>query len=565
MKRPLAGRGLPSVTARGRSILLIGGLLSLSLPAMAADDLARSSTVLKMQRIEAAPLTGFEPYGQVFPLEPKLVHRVLDEGQPLLALRLAQQALSRGGAPVTALAWRRISARAHMALGQHAEALQALQSLPAGVLDESAELTLMLAEALLATGRHVEARGSFSRFLLAHSEHPQAYIAQRGIGLCELRAGALDRAQLQLSLYRERKDRPRPDAVWITAMAELALVRKDLEQAQVWLKRLPKAARKTEGAQRAYMAMVRSRAQQLVDGGRIASALIDLEQVLREGAGEPERAMHAKLMRQWVDKPQLKQPKQCTSHLRELYQRRSWLGALRTSQAGLEQAHFYGLLLAQEQREPVGLLQPGGLLTQEGLVPARWTVELRAAVAQGLIDHGRLHEAVAVLDQAQGVDADLVRLQLMARGVLADELPLATLLARLIPEGGEEGSQLWDEALTGQLIDALLTFTRTGRELEAEEIRRRFAVLKQDPAISRLLDYQQGLMLESLGDLEEALLYHMRLAFTPLASPQAKRWMPESPKQAAVRVLQGMGRLEEARLLKGEPAESGRGAKPKPR
>ncbi|MEG3641158.1 tetratricopeptide repeat protein [Magnetococcus sp. PR-3] len=524
--------------------------------AQAQEAIPQGSAIAPPDTIESSSLTGFDSFGRPFPLTPNGVRRVLDQGHHKLALILAEQALNRGsGAPVTALSWRELIARAQMALNRPSEALEMLESLPVGMIDQSSDLVLMMAQAQLAEGQFQQARGRFSHFLVENPKHPKAYIAQRGIGICELKLGSLDRARLQLGLYKERKDRPSPDAEWLVAMAELSLAQGELTQGRNWLKQLPKAARKTREARHIFYRMVRMQVEQAAKKAVTPKLLIDLETALAHNPGVAEgqeiRILHAKLFHQWATTP-LTPTKKVTAAVKNLMERRCLLRETVMSNHGLEQAFYLQQLLKKELENPIGLTAPGGLLTPDGLALDGLTEPVRAAFAEAWMRQEQVDKAVALLGKERGPDSDLVRLRLMALGAAVEDLPLERVLERLTPSAANGEPNLLPRDLIEPLAEAFLYFTRGGREHEAGLLQAQLETRADHATVVRLLDYQKGLMFESLGDLEEALLHYVKLAFSKSqTSASDDRLLPESPKEAAARLLDQLGQVKESALLLG--------------
>ncbi|ABK42567.1 Tetratricopeptide TPR_4 [Magnetococcus marinus MC-1] len=569
--------GRPQRRGQGPAMLLAAALMwgsaqAQEAPPQVQDVIPQGSAIAPPDAIESSALTGFESIGRPFPLTPNAVRRMLEQGQAQLALMLSEQALNRGsGAPVTALRWRELKARAHMALGQQSQALEVLESLPTDTIDHTPELVLMMAQAQLANGQFQEARGRFSRFLVENPGHPHAYIAQRGIGICELKLGALDRARLQLGLYRERPDRPEPDPEWILAMAELSLAQGGWEMARHGLKQLPEETRRSQPARAIFYRAVRMQVAEAAQTEFTPKLLIDLESALAHNPGETEaqelRILHAKLFHQWATTP-IKREKKPTATVQRLMQRRCLLRTLLNAPQGLEQALFLTQLLELEQEAPLGLTAAGGLLTPEGLGLTPLTPPVRAVLAETLLQQQRLAEAVALLGSQRERDGDLIRLQLLAMDTSMSDVTLESLLEELSPSGTNGEPMVLPSPLLEPIAKALLAYTRHGREAQAELLLAQLQTREDDPAVIRLLAYQKGLMLESLGDLEEALLHYAGMSFpAEKIAPAADRLLPESPKEATARLLIQLGKTSEADKLLGKtetPSNSPKGGTPTP-
>jgi hypothetical protein len=167
-------------------------------------------------------LTGQEQVGGQPMMSVGLARRLLAGGLSRLVLRVADDSLSRGGAPLAAADWLRLKAEALLGLEQFAAVRDLLQEMPEDALTAYPDLTLLLASAEREEGCCLDARLHYSAFLLAHPRHSKRFQAQLGIGLCALEQNQLEEAELQLRLYEQDPDRPRQDLLLQIGLAELA-------------------------------------------------------------------------------------------------------------------------------------------------------------------------------------------------------------------------------------------------------------------------------------------------------------------------------------------------------
>ncbi|OSM03938.1 tetratricopeptide repeat protein [Magnetofaba australis] len=522
---------------------------------------ARAAGSLVAPRIQAYELSAS---GAGAALAPAMAQRMLDDGQALLALRIAEEALGVGGSPLEAAQWRRVQASAHQRLGHAAEALAALSAFPPEAIANDAELSLLRADALMGAEEFDKARQAYAEFLVNQPRHAQHARAQLGVALCHLRLGNLEQATLQLNLYAARAGRPEPDVALDLARIELALAQGRSAEALHRLKQLPQAAAQGERAQRARRHLARMEADHLARSARFDEALALLEQSLAAGGDEPTRALHAKLYRDWLapsatvtvyrprKRPEARQKEQqaCPPALRAAHQRRDWLREALTGPEPLERSFYLRALLEWERREPLGLLQPGGLLTPQGLgfdadaLPA----PLRAPLAEAALQAGHGEQALTWLGAADEPEADALRLRLLAEGVLNQQAhSLDALLERLIPDA----RSVWPAWLLDAVTDAMFRFTRQGAERDAGRLRRLLRAQRADAAVDLAARFQRAYAQEMMGERQAALLGYLNLIYGEAPpQPQALRYLPITPRAAAARLLEAQGRREEAATLR---------------
>ncbi|MEO5364365.1 MAG: tetratricopeptide repeat protein [Magnetococcus sp. DMHC-8] len=525
-------------------VVLVLGLWWLPLVAAAPPEMVHEEV-----------LSGQEPVGGQPLLSVGLARRLLAAGSTRLVLRVADDALSRGGAPLAAADWLRLKAEALMLLDQF-DALQALvQEMPEEVLTAYPDLTLLVAAGHRESGCCEEARRLYAAFLLAHPQHPRRFQAQLGIGLCALEQNALEEAELQLRLYEQDPDRPKQDLLLQLGLAELARHKGQPQEEGALMVRVAEAAAPVEPlARRArWMALANWEARQR----HWPAAIAWVEHGLRQEGPLPRLLrLHAHLLRQWLTG---KEPGAMSGEHRHLpepvqraaEQRMFGLKAVLRSDgkpvgAGdVQRLALLDGLLRQEAQEGLGLLEEGGILQPEDLWEGPVPELYRLAYAEYERGRGDLAQAWYWLEGLTGAEADGQRLLLLASCTGTESGAIVAVLERLAKVTE------WSEALKSRAIKALFVLTAQGRQAPMLRLREQLAALSpQTRDVQRALLFHQAQLWVLEGNSDRALVEWLSLATAPQLKPEDNRYLPEEPRLAAARLLEEQGWPGAARELR---------------
>ncbi|MBF0624278.1 MAG: tetratricopeptide repeat protein [Magnetococcales bacterium] len=545
-----AGRSDPSVPA-----LSPGAVPRGVRPAVGAPT-------LRPFEVQEEDLSGTEVVGETLPLKPESVERLLEDGAVHLALELADQALGRGGAPLSALRWLAVKTAAHLRLGEFSQVRILLDGMPEEQLLQSPQLLLTRAGAAMAEGRYGEARDQYSRFMISHPDHPGRFRAQRGLGLCALGQGNEGEAELQLNLYAEEAGRPQPDSLLDGALATLAQRKGWYDQVEKLLQGIRHPLEPVSWQERVErLELRRLLAELLAERGDFPGALEQAREMLVEGGGQRGRVLHTGLFRRWLAErvpgtgasassvsDESRREATCSGSQRIAWDRRNRLALLSDPNAEeLEQEAALETLLAWELEEKLGLLEPEGLLTPEALnLPAALPEPFRLLYADAFFRLGNGEMADRMLGTAMGLEADTLRLGLLAMGHGVEPLP--TVTARLAARAGEKA--LWSPRMKQRMVTALFRFKERGQGEEINGMRELLALFAWDKAVERALRFHQARTLRRQGELDAALMIFLSLAYEKGAGEE-DRYLPASPRRMAAEILDEQGALESAAVLRG--------------
>ncbi|MBF0185679.1 MAG: tetratricopeptide repeat protein [Magnetococcales bacterium] len=513
--------------------------------------------------LEAAPalvqeetLTGRELIGEQPLLSVPLARRLLSSGSPRLVLRVANDVLSRGGAPLLAADWLRLQAEALLLLERYGELQGLLQEMPETAGGVYPELYLWLAASYRESGACEEARKRYSAFLLAYPQHPKRFTAQLGLGLCALEQNSLEEAALQLQLYEQESDRPKQDALWLIAMAELAHRQGQLQEEGRWMGQLAELPLPTDAWQRRerWLRLARWQAGQKHWNAAVAW----LESGLRQDGPVPRLLkLHAQLLRQWLagnDSGALTaEHRQLPESLRRATEQR--MNGLRQllrpdGKGAQEQGRRLGQLtqlLRQAVAEGLTALgAEGGILSAGQLWPGgEWPELYRVAYAEYERLSGDREQAWHWLEGLTMAEAEGERLLLLAG--CAENPP--ALLNGVLDRTGQLRD--WPEGLRERAFRALFLLTGQGRQAAMARLRDQLAALTpQSREVQRALSYHQALLWQAEGAGERALLEWLHLAATAGGKTEEERYLPEDPRLKAAQLLEKQGWTAAAQELR---------------
>lgn len=211
-------------------------------------------------------------------------------------------------------------------------------------------------------------------------------------------------------------------------------------------------------------------------------------------------------------------------------------------------------LLRRERGMRLGLLAPGGLLTPETLgLPHPLPLPLRLLYAGATIRFGMSAQAQKLVEGVEGMEADAVRLMLLAQGNAVPGVTVGGLMARYAPERGGLPPMMMEAA-----VEALNAFSERGVEVVAQQLRQVLAgYAAGDPAVARALRYEEALRLRRDGQHEQALWLLLELGFGKEGGERDNRLLPGDPHLLAASWLSRMGWLREAGELQ-PPSTPGR-------
>ncbi|MEO5340695.1 MAG: hypothetical protein H7837_09295 [Magnetococcus sp. MYC-9] len=492
-------------------------------------------------------LSGQELVGKQPLLSVGLARRLMNGGSARLVLRVADEVLEQGGAPLAVVDWLRLKAEALLAVEQFAAARDFLQEMPTEALGAYPDLHLLLAASHRELGCCGEARRLYGTFLLANPQHPKRFQAQLGIGLCALEQDLLEEAELQLRLYEQEPDRPKQDPLLQIGLAELARRRGMTEEENGLMSQVAESAAPAEPlARRArLMALANWEARQQ----HWNTAISWLESGLRQEGPLPRLLrLHTHWLQQWLGSSATAAPtgehRQLAEPLRRgAEQRMNGLRALlrpgekAAQSGGAQRVAQLELLLRQEAQERLGLLEEGGVLRPDLLWPTgELPAEYRLAYAEFYRGRGDRERAWALLEGLTGLEADGQRLLLLASCAETGVEEIDAVLDRLA-----KGTE-WPEAVKSRTIKALFILTTQGRQAPVTRLRELLAAaLPQTRDVQRALAFHQARVWALEGDADRALVEWLNLAFAPHNKQEENRYLPEDPRLAAARVLEEQG------------------------
>ncbi|MBF0460052.1 MAG: hypothetical protein HQL87_01525 [Magnetococcales bacterium] len=520
---------------------------------MASLSLAMAEPV-PPELVHEESLSGQEQVGAQPLLSVGLARRLLAGGNARLVLRVADEVLSRGGAPLAVADWLRIKVEALLMLDQFATVQELLREMPEEAMTAYPDLTLLLAISQRENGSCTEARRLYAAFLMAQPQHSKRFQAQLGIGLCALENNALDEAELQLHLYEQDPDRPKSDPLLPIGLAELARRKGMLPEENRLMAEV--AAMSVPSDPLARRARLVALAQWEARQKHWNTAIAWVESGLRQEGPMPRLLrLHTQLLRQWlaskesgaVTGEQHALP-EAVRHAAE--QRMNGLRLLlhpgAGSDGGPERLAQLEGLLRQEAQERLGLVEEGGILQPEGLWPDGMPETFRIAYAEYDRNRGEMAQAWQWLEGLTTAEADGQRLLLLAACARTDKSAIAAVLDRLA-----KGTE-WSDALKSRAIKALFLLTTQGKQELMARLREQLAVaLPQTRDVQRALAFHQTRLWVAEGATDRALVELLSLVVTPHAKPEEDRYLPEEPRLAAARLLEERGWQGAARELRG--------------
>ncbi|MBF0401405.1 MAG: hypothetical protein HQL90_11620 [Magnetococcales bacterium] len=512
------------------------------------------------EMVHEESLSGQELSGDQPLLSVGLARRLLAGGGAQLVLRVADEVLSRGGAPLAVADWLRIKAEALMLLEQFDTARTFLLEMPTDARSAYPDLTLLLATLERELGCCEAARSLYSDFLLAQPHHSKRFQAQLGIGLCALESGALEEAELQFNLYEQDPDRPKQDPLLLVGLAELAR-RKGLVQ--------------EENSRLAQLAQLAAPADPLTQRERLivlaswearqkhwSNGVAWVESGLRQQGALPRLLrLHTHLLRQWLAAG--KEGSEVggaaavalPESVRQGAQRR--MDGLRLllqsgEKAPTEAQALAALeaLLQQDREEGLGLLEEGGILRPDVLWPAGVPAPYRVAYADAALKRGEKDRAWQWLEGLTSGEAEGQRLLLLASHAGTEEESLVAVLDRLAKVA------TWSDGLKSRAVRALFLLTAQGKSVPMVRLRDLLvAALPHTRDVQRALAFHQAQLWSMEADaspvsVNRALLEFLSLAFPPHVKPEEDRYLPEDPRLVAIRLLEAQGWMAEAQALR---------------
>ncbi len=508
------------------------------------------------EMVHEESLTGEDPVGGQPLLSVGLARRLLAGGDPRLVLRVANEALSRGGAPLAAADWLRLKAEALLVLEQFDAVQLFLRQIPEEAQTAYPDLVLLLAASQQESGHCEEARRLYGAFLMAHPQHPKRFQAQLGIGLCALEQNGLEEAELQLHLYEQDPDRPNPDPLLSVGLADLARRKGMPQEENEWMVQLAQMAVPTDPLPRRarWMALANWEARQ----HHWNTAIAWVESGLRQEGPLPRLLrLHTRLLREWLaghDPGTLNgDHRQLTEAVRRsAEQRMNGLNALlrpvgKSAQGSGEAQRLVALeaLLRQEAEEGLGLLEEGGILQPEGLWSGSVPEAYRVVYAEYERVRGDREQAWQWLEGLTSGEADGQRLLLLASCPESGAGLITAVLDRLAKVTN------WSDGLKSRAIKALFLLTAQGRHEPMVRLRDQLAVaLPQTRDVQRALAFHQAREWVTEGASDRALVEWLSLVVTPNLKPEENRYLPEDPRLAAARLLEEQGWPATARELR---------------
>lgn len=529
------------------------GVVALSLMTMPMLAKAMPPEMVHEESLSGQELVGTQPL-----LSVGLARRLLVGGGARLVLRVANEVLGRGGAPLAVADWVRIKADALLMLEQFDTARIFLREIPEEAKSAYPDWMVLLASIERERGGCEVARPLYSDFLIAYPQHAKRYQAQLGVALCALDSGALEEAQLQLSLYEQDGDRPKQDPLFLMGMAELSRRKGLVQEENQWMTQLAELAAPTDPLLRRarLMALATWAARQ----NHWNRAIAWVESGLRQEGPLPRLLqLHSHLLSQWLAGKESSAVGEADRSLsdvaRQSAERR--MNALRLllqpgeKQPGTPQRlATLEALLQQEAEEGLGLVEEGGILQPERLWPDGMPEIYRVAYADHAQRRGERDQAWIWLEGLTSGESEGQRLLLLLSCPETEEAVVADLLERLAKVGS------WSDALKSRGVRALFLLTEQGKTALMTRLRDLLtAALPQTWDVQRALAFHQSHLWAMEPDLDpalanRALVGFLSLAFTPNLKPEENRYLPEDPRVAAARLLERQGWPETAQALR---------------
>ncbi|MBF0143886.1 MAG: hypothetical protein HQL59_10575, partial [Magnetococcales bacterium] len=213
-------------------------------------------------------------------------------------------------------------------------------------------------------------------------------------------------------------------------------------------------------------------------------------------------------------------------------------------------------LLALGEGARRGLLEPGGVLTPQGLgliepLPEKARLLFaRSCFRQGRWDAVRSYLRGTRGEESEGMRLDLLALRQGEPGWSSLEI-LGRLAVAMAPVTSATG--VGQSAGLRAAFRALWTFSRQREEAPQAEIRAFLTGYEVFPPVARGLRYHEARRMEREGDLAGALRLYLRLAFDDrggaISEREADRFLPEPAIRAVVRLLSALGERGEAENL----------------
>lgn len=529
------------------------GVVALSL--MTIPMLARA---MPPEMVHEEVLTGQELVGVQPLLSVGLARRLLVGGGARLVLRVADEVLSRGGAPLVVADWLRIKAEALFILEQFDTAQTFLSTLSEEARAAYPDLILLLANIERERGGCAVARPLYSDFLIANPIHAKRFQAQLGVALCALESNTLEEAQLQLSLYEQEADRPKQDPLFVLGMAQLAHRKGLVPEENQWMTQLVEMAAPTDPLLRRarLMAVANWEARQ----HHWNSAIAWVESGLRQEGPLPRLLqLHSHLLNQWLagkESGAVGEGQHALSEVARQATERRMTGLRVLLQSGGEKPDSpqrlasLETLLQQELEEGLGLVEEGGILQPELLWPGGIPEIYRVAYADHAQRRGEMEQAWLWLEGLTSGESEGQRLLLLLSCDETEEAVVVALLERLAKVGS------WSAALKSRGVRALFLLTAQGKTALMIRLRDLLtAALPQTWDVQRALAFHQSSLWAMEPDLDpavgnRALVGFLSLAYTPNLKPEENRYLPEDPRLAAARLLERLGWPETASALR---------------
>ncbi|MBF0195196.1 MAG: tetratricopeptide repeat protein [Magnetococcales bacterium] len=480
-------------------------------------------------------LSGFASQDGGLVVAPQEAQNLLNKGAYHLALRLADQVLERGGAPLIPVGWVRVKAEALMALDRKAQALTLLESAPPHIYESNPTLWLSLGECYLDANNYAKARESYSQFMIRHGSHPQLFRAQLGMGLAGLAAGDISEAELLLNIYAQEGEKGRAEPLLIIALAKLAQLKGDKEAKNNYLAQLD--AIQIADKELYSRTRVEVLALWYIQNSRWQKAFSLVEKGLQTNPSAKFRYFYQGLVQKWL----------LVYHAKKRGFDTSTLGAIRDLMRGglplKNREKALDLLLERELENPIGLFQESGLFTSGSFLAKPVDPQLRLLLAKAHIKLKNGNEAWAWLNRLPGKRALLLRLQLFAAGLQPKNVDLVTQLQ--IPA-------LTDGEIIKAVVEAMFAFTKRGQVAPAAQLRRVLSTISKQVKVRRALRYQQAMDKALTGELNSALTLYLELAgdgAKDAVGIEADSLLPKNPYLAAAEILISQGAFKEAAEL----------------
>ncbi|MBF0098214.1 MAG: tetratricopeptide repeat protein [Magnetococcales bacterium] len=498
--------------------------------------------------IQEETLTGREWIGGQQPfLSVPLARRLLASGSPRLVLRVADEVLNRGGAPLLAADWVRLKAEALLLLERHEPLQVLLQEVPEETRRVYPDLELLLAVSDWERGACEEAHRRFAAFLLANPQHPKRLLAQWGLGMCALALHRVEEAELQLQLYEQEAGRPKQDGYEMILRAEMARYKGQGQEEGRWMGQLAEISLPGEVWQRRARWLVLARWE--AGQKHWNTAIAWLESGLRHEGSLPRLVnLHTQIMRQWLagnDSGAVAgEQRQLAENVRRAAEQRmaGIRQLLRAEGKGVGEVGRRYLLLEQLVRKAVNdgvaaIVDEGGILSAGQLWPSgEWPELYRVAYAGYEREMGHREHAWEWLEGVTQPEAEGERLLLLAGCAGTPGAVLHGVVERLARLSD------WPEGLREKGFRALFLLTgQSGRQGIMLRLRDLLAALTpQSREVQRALAYHQAVLWQAEGVQERALLEWLQLA-AMVGKPEEDRYLPGDPRRMAAALLEAQG------------------------